>query len=365
MQNLEAQGRIPSLDGVRAFSVAYVILWHCTYQLPGPQRERLHLFLANGRLGVDIFFVISGLLITTLLVRERAKSGRIDLGGFYVRRCFRILPPAFVYLGVMVALRGTGYVEFSNSDLLAAAFFVANFRTESMSWLLLHMWSLSIEEQFYLVWPGILRKLGNRAALKAALLLVAISPLLRIGTYYLLPEYRKVMGTITFTRLDMIMTGCAMALMRGDSWYKSACERLFKLWVPGLGMLYLIFVSAFVSKKLGGTYTYVFSFTVECLIIASAIEWVIARADAPLGRFLNSRSIAHLGVISYSLYLWQQPFTDSYSTHPVMRFPLNLVLMLAAAELSRRFVELPSLALRDRLLAGKAPRVAPGQITTD
>jgi len=142
--------RIPSLDGVRAVSITMVILGH----LVKWKHISLQVLGSYGTLGVFIFFVLSGYLITNLLLREYERNSAIDLTDFYTRRAFRILPAAFVYMTVVVVLY---WHEMRWFHIAAAVLYVANMDI-SRPWVFGHLWSLSIEEQFYLLWPLALKK---------------------------------------------------------------------------------------------------------------------------------------------------------------------------------------------------------------
>ncbi len=141
--------RIPSLDGLRAISISLVVVGHWA-------ELRYHSDVAGAfaNLGVRIFFIISGYLITTLLLKEHARTSTIELREFYVRRAYRILPAAMVFmLPVFVIF----WRELSWYHMAAAALYLANFDF-SHPWFLGHLWSLSVEEQFYFLWPGVLKK---------------------------------------------------------------------------------------------------------------------------------------------------------------------------------------------------------------
>lgn len=142
--------RIPSLDGLRAISIAVVMVGH----LAKWKHVSLPLLSPYGALGVHVFFVLSGYLITNLLLREQERTSAISLSDFYVRRAFRIFPAAFVFLGVVVALY---WRERHWTHVAAAVFYVANMDIWR-PWIFGHLWSLSIEEQFYLLWPLALKK---------------------------------------------------------------------------------------------------------------------------------------------------------------------------------------------------------------
>ena len=179
--------RIPSLDGLRAVSILLVIGLH-TAQAYGAFHpvSRGWFALFNGGFGVFIFFEISGFLITTLLLEEHRKRGSISLGGFYVRRFFRIFPPLYLYLGVIVALGLAGRLVVAWRDVVSSALFFHNFSARG-TWWLEHLWSISVEEQFYLVWPFVLmlclRIPGRRGLYAASLFPAAVilaSPVLRL-----------------------------------------------------------------------------------------------------------------------------------------------------------------------------------------
>ena len=152
--------RIPSLDGLRAISIVLVMGLHTVQRYgvdrPDPPPSLWWSVLLNGGLGVTIFFVISGYLITRLLLHEQATRGTISMPGFYVKRAFRILPPLYVYVAVLVLLQAAGRLALTKWDVVSALFFFHNYAVSSTSWAIEHFWSLSVEEQFYLIWPVIL-----------------------------------------------------------------------------------------------------------------------------------------------------------------------------------------------------------------
>ena len=142
--------RIPSLDGLRAISITLVVLSH----LVKWKHVSLDVVGSYGALGVHVFFVLSGYLITNLLLREYDRSSTISLREFYIRRAFRIFPAAFVFLGVVVVLY---WHQMRWFHVAAAVFYVANMDL-TRPWIFGHLWSLSIEEQFYLLWPFAVKK---------------------------------------------------------------------------------------------------------------------------------------------------------------------------------------------------------------
>src|SRR5262249_53791297 len=135
-----------------------------------------------GNLGVRVFFVISGFLITTLLLAELDKAGRIDFKAFYLRRAFRIFPAFYVYLGAVGLLSLASAIPVPGTDLALAAGYATNFVSER-SWLVGHVWSLSVEEQFYLLWPLGLWAARSTKGLYIAVFVLAVAPFFRIGMW--------------------------------------------------------------------------------------------------------------------------------------------------------------------------------------
>ena len=195
--------RIPSLDGLRAISILLVVVGHWL-----SLHYRSQAALSYAILGVRIFFIISGYLITTLLLTEHAKTLTISLRDFYVRRAYRILPAAAVFmLAVFVIYRH----ELRWYHAVAAALYLANFDPKR-PWFLGHLWSLSVEEQFYFLWPSVLRK-WYRHRVKILLAVVAMAPVYRIICYAL-----KLGADETFPAVaDNLAIGCLLAILRPGS----------------------------------------------------------------------------------------------------------------------------------------------------
>ncbi len=148
---------LPTLDGWRAIAIALVLFTHV--RLPGGALQQISPY---GAMGVHLFFAISGFLITNRLLEDRS-----GLRAFYVRRAFRILPAAFLYLAVLFALGFVGgWIPLNAGQLWASAFFYRNYYVlpADQGWYTGHYWSLSVEEHFYLLWPALLLWLGTRRA---------------------------------------------------------------------------------------------------------------------------------------------------------------------------------------------------------
>jgi peptidoglycan/LPS O-acetylase OafA/YrhL len=338
--------RIPSLDGLRALSIGMVIAGH----LVGTGgfsngSARLHSILATmASLGVRIFFVISGFLITTLLHRELAERGEISLGQFYFRRTMRIFPACYVYLAALLLAQHLGWLALRRWDLLSAATYTTNYHRDR-SWYAGQTWSLGVEEQFYLLWPLAMKVLSKTRARHLALAVIFLAPLVRIATFQLAPSLRPGIGETFPTVADALAAGCLLALSREEGDRNQRYLNFLSHPAFVLMPLVVIAVALLPSARLH----FLVGETVLNVCVALIIDRVVRFPATMSARVLNTRPLVWLGTISYSLYLWQQPFMAPGSASPVQRFPLNIGLALLAAILSYRLVEKPMLALRGRI----------------
>ncbi|MDQ2964720.1 MAG: acyltransferase [Chloroflexota bacterium] len=291
---VEPLGYRPDLDGLRAVAVLLVIATHA--HLPWTNN--------GGDAGVTAFFVLSGYLITRLLIEERERTGRTDLAGFYRRRAVR-LGPALLLVLAFVALASSVVVWPGawQAGVAACLIYVSNWvqvlgvQIDPLG----HTWSLAIEEQFYFVWPALLLLLGRRRVLWLAVIGIVAGSLARTfsdGTF----EYFS-----TATRGDAILLGCVLAL---------AGVRL-PAWAGGLGIAVLVGVA---YLNLSHDLTIPISMLSAGLVVTS--EW------RSLGR------LAAVGRRAYGLYLWNWPLAILFG-------PLGAVLTFVAAEASYRLVERP------------------------
>jgi peptidoglycan/LPS O-acetylase OafA/YrhL len=316
------------LDGLRGISIWAVILSHASsYFRTSALQHAPQLYRAIWLLsyfGVTVFFVISGFLISSLLIREYERSSRIDLWHFYHRRAARILPASLVYIGVVLAL---GSATISQS-VYALTFTTSYFFREAYT-PLQQLWSLSVEEQFYLLWPLIFLP-GLRSAKRCGWAVMVLCPMLRLFLKQRgYPEIEHLAPAIA----DSIGAGCLLAL-----YYEKVKAFVVRYFVSGLGFALLCLMSLAASELISKFHLWELWGIVPCmisLIIVAAIE----RRD----KILNAGPLVWSGLLSYSIYLWQQPFLvlegrlDSLSA--------RLVATFAAAYLSYSFVERPALRI--------------------
>jgi peptidoglycan/LPS O-acetylase OafA/YrhL len=341
---LSSGSRIPSLDGLRALSIAFVCLGHASGTVNFPASPIR--FWVLGHLGVRVFFVISGLLITGILMREHA-SGGIRLGRFYLRRTLRIFPPAYAYLAFLTLAAALSWVSVPGHDLIRAATYTTIYGAREPVWQVSHTWSLSVEEQFYLLWPGLLALIGLRWGLRAALGIVLATSLLSYLAYYrhLVPE--AIPDNLLYFRT--VLVGCLLALTRERLWRWGWYRRLLHplpVALMAIGVLGAAFAN--MEHQMPRAMRVAGLLGMD-LAIALCLDYCVRNPQGLAGRVLNWKPLIVVGVMSYSIYLWQNLFLNRYETAFVNTFPYNLVLVAVAATASFYLVERPSFALRERL----------------
>jgi peptidoglycan/LPS O-acetylase OafA/YrhL len=355
-----SESRIAGLDGLRALSIAFVLLHHLTgtrnFPLPDIGRHLLGLF-QMGSLGVRVFFVISGFLITSLLLAEVRKSGTIALRRFYFRRTLRIFPAYYLYIAVMVVAAGVGVVSLYQGDILHAVTYTVNYHQER-AWHLGHAWSLAVEEQFYLLWPALFRRLGESRSRRALAGYICIAPLWRISLGALFPSHMNGIGETFFTTADAIACGCLLALGREQL----TSNPIYRRWMDSQAYPLIIpAILLFAALSSSAKFRWLIGSSAQNVLIALLIERVTRSEEGWLPRILNCPPVALLGLCSYSVYLWQQPMLNRNAQDIwFTAFPVNLILCLTLAAASYYCVEKPFLQLRKRLEASLFRCKGPG-----
>jgi peptidoglycan/LPS O-acetylase OafA/YrhL len=323
--------RIPALDGLRGVSILAVLAGHACGTGALPRTPYAHVI---AEAGVRCFFVISGFLITTLLVQERARAGGISLRGFYARRARRIFPAFYAFLAVVSLLALAGVVALAPADLAQAATYTMDFRCDR-PWLLGHLWSLSVEEQFYLIWPLVVVVAARRAP-GIAIAALVIAPLARLAVWYGWLDARELVDVAFPCVFDALAMGCVLALARRRLEHTPRYVAFLHgrwLWPVALAGIAMLAVSRpWFSEGIAPTLTNAG--------LALAVHRCVSARDA-IARALVRPTIVWIGTLSYSLYLWQQVFVDRAGGSWCQVFPVNIALAAGAAYLSYRFVERP------------------------
>jgi peptidoglycan/LPS O-acetylase OafA/YrhL len=341
--------RLHSLDGLRAFSIALVLVGH---GLPLPIHAR---FGDLGNLGVRWFFVISGFLITTLLLNELRDTGGLSLRRFYLRRVLRIFPAFYaLLLGLFVLERAGLIAPIDGRSWVHALTYTVNYQdVATRSWYVAHLWSLAVEEQFYLLWPFALVLLGVRRGLAVAALVLVAAPALRFVIAFGFPAQVAGINWHFETVCDSLATGCLLAGCRDWLWRRPAYARWLGSWA-----LAVVLVGVFATNWLVTVRPrvgYLLGQSAMNVGIALCIDRCMRFHTGPVGRLLAWRPIATVGTLSYSIYLWQQLFFNQYADSWVTRFPVNLAATLLVAWTSYTLIERPFLKLKDWFAVTRQP----------
>ncbi len=348
-----ASGKIPSLDGVRAVSFLIVFLAHAGLDQIIP-----------GRFGVAVFFLLSGYLITTLLIREREKTGSISLKLFYMRRALRIFPPMYSILGATVLfLWLTRQLSgITRGGLCSQLFYYQNYYFHGgIIPGLGPLWSLAVEEHFYLCFPLLMLLLlaRSRNYQDIAQTLLGICALIlvwRCCVVAYMPHGMQWARDASDTRADSILFGCVLACLQQTP----ACDRIFerrrmnRYIVPGcLGILLVTFLVR--SPVFRETLRY----TLQALAIGPLLYYVIRYPGTRIARLLNTSVLSYIGLLSYSLYLIHAVVLlqmQHVIHNQIAAGVLSLIISVALAFIVRLLIERPTDRLRARLRHRDADR---------
>lgn len=352
---------IPTLDGWRALSIILVLGSHSSQIADFPSAWKpAFKWIFDGELGVRCFFLISGFLITTLMLREASSNGGVDLRSFYLRRTLRIVPVYLAFLLVVLLLQWLTPFEQTSRHWLHLLTFTSNY-TQDGNWPTGHFWSLACEEQFYLVWPLLFTVLALFRPSTLAWVLLAIPilicPLLRVGIHLgRVPDLFLFSHFSILRFLDSLSFGCLLAYLLP----RLRQARLLKgaLVIPLA--LALIAIPHVLSRLfILGIITVPLAHTLQAAGMFLLLACGIVRQAGGVFRLLELPVITWLGRLSYSLYIWQQLFCTSPSTFGFKQtwlqgFPGWILASLLAAIVSYYLLERPLLKLRKRL-HGRTP----------
>ena len=356
-RSLGEMGYLPGLDGLRAVAIIGVLLYHAGID-----------WMPGGFLGVDVFFVISGFLITSLILEEYDRSGRVNFTKFYLGRARRLLPAVAVMLiavGLAVLIVYQDALSAFREDALATVFYVNNwwyifvdqsyFESVGRPPLLKHLWSLSVEEQFYLIWPAfalLLMRSGGRPLVRRLALVLAIASTVWMAVLSIRNGYpvdadpsRAYFGTDSHSM--GLLVGAALATMWRPGRLSTQVPRRAQFVITGIGVASLAAVIGF--------YLFVGEFTpwlyrggfLALAFFTTALIAAVTHPASFLGPALGTGILRYIGRRSYGIYLWHWPIfmvtrpgIDVEWSEPVT-FVVRIALTLVIAELSYRLVEMP------------------------
>lgn len=354
-----SKNHLPSIDGWRAISITMVLGAHSAVmpEFGTPFSQLVELFppLFDGNLGVRFFFVISGFLITHLLIQERLQTGKVSLENFYVRRCLRILPVYVAYLVVCGILQLTTGLHQSLITWIGNLTFTVNFLPRGV--ISGHLWSLAVEEQFYLIWPLTFVWLSPQNKRPLWIFTLPVLAAILCHTINLLGMPPKIIHPLfhihsSLLNFDSLAVGCLAAFLLADH-----RQTLVEILTPirliiasGAGLLLVLaplssspcWVNFFF--KILGSLVQAVGFSLLLLTSVLAPEYF-----APL----NWRWVAQIGIASYSIYIWQQLFFAAPQIYDVRHnfwfsFPGWLLGAISLGFLSYHGFEKPLLKLRQR-----------------
>ncbi|HDU0710169.1 TPA: acetyltransferase [Staphylococcus pseudintermedius] len=343
---------MPGLDGVRAVAVIAIIIYHLNPQ-----------WLSGGFLGVDTFFVISGYLITSLLLTEYHNTGKIELMSFWLRRVKRLIPAVlFLVMGVIVLslIFMPTEIQKVRADSIAAIFYVSNwwYIMQNVDYFeqfavqpLKHLWSLAIEEQFYLVFPIVLLSLlsfiRRLKSIRIIFLILLVITMIAMMVLYVPNENVARVYFGTDTRIQTLLMGVLLALVWPPFQLKAKVNRQMRTMIDtagvvGLAILFICF--KFVSETNSILYYGGFFLisTVTLLVIASSVH-----PSGYFAKFLGNKVFTFIGSRSYSLYLWHYPIIVLIHHQfvqgqiPPLVYVVEILLMVLMAEFSYKFIEQP------------------------
>jgi peptidoglycan/LPS O-acetylase OafA/YrhL len=335
---------LPQLDGLRGVAVILVVVGHLLEFWKPPDTT-----LGEGlaQFGVMLFFVLSGFLITSILIRERLDTRQIDLLAFYRRRLLRLAPALLFFLITVCVLKLTGAVrDVPWYEFGVCLVYVRNLWGRSNS--LAHLWTLSMEEQFYITWPLLMARIRPARLLAIGIGLVVLCAVWRFvaidcnwfdesrGIYYLRPYFRY----------DSILVGCCLglALVEKFDWFARVAAIVRP--IP----IILTWIVAIWWLEFGAEYSRPLYITIQTYLAVFILFQLLLCDYRVYLNVLSHDSMRYMGRISYSFYLWQQLFlvTKTPSWGLLREFPFNLAAALILAAASYRFIESPFLRLKQR-----------------
>lgn len=299
--------------------------------------------------------MISGFLITYLLQHEKDIFSKVDLWDFYLRRFFRIVPALLFYMFIISILVLFKIVNTSFYEILTGLFFFQNYKhtfkfpTNDDYYYVGQLWTLSIEEQFYLFWPFLFRFTGRKVLIWFSLSVVLLSPLIRILTYYFVPQWRPYIPIMAHTYFDPIMFGCLAALVKD---LPLVNKFVFSKFAP-MGILFSItfifLIQPFLVRDFGGPFNLNIGVFISSFLVSFILVYCYFRPNSILVKTLCFKPLAFVGVISYSLYLWNPLFLAPAGPYIWQQFPYNFILTFIFGTISFFSVEKNFIHLRKKL----------------
>jgi peptidoglycan/LPS O-acetylase OafA/YrhL len=347
LETIKTEYRLPGLDGIRALAILMVLFAH--FIPKSTSNIVLKTLSQNGGYGVEIFFVLSGFLITSLIIREEQKTNIFSIRNFYIRRTVRIFPPLITYLFILIFLTYLGSRKITGLDFTVSLLFLRNYFGECQS--TEHIWTLSIEEQYYIFLPLIFILFKDNKN-RLIFLICTVSILSPWRQYCCsMPEtnWRR-----TDLKFEPLLLGSIIAILRNSLSSKILTNGFFSSVWAVLFSLAIIALS-YKATKYDGLGLNFIRISAVYISIGLIINALASGKVTLISSILTIGPIVWLGRISYSLYLWQQLFSPfdnrtDYSWYTL--FPQNILLAFCTGSLSFYCIEVPINKIRSKLLHG-------------
>jgi peptidoglycan/LPS O-acetylase OafA/YrhL len=342
----------PALDGLRALSVLLVIISHINY--PNYFGIKLNL----GGFGVHTFFAISGFLITSLLLNEKHENGKVSIRNFYLRRFFRIIPVLLLFLFVLFILNISYDLNISKINFLSTLFFFGNIPNSithlniTGSWHLGHFWSLTIEEQFYLIYPVLISRLNLNWLKKSIIPICIIVPVINycyyneVGWFFSSRILHNIMGLVLIPfslGTIALLIGSYFAILNFQkssfiSFINSSNKGCFS------NPILIYFISFLLLVPLAKEYSFGFSVILSSFFSNILLIRITNEKDNSFFKnVLSSKFMVTIGVLSYSIYVWQQLFTANQPWGRSFKYGgsvfINLLLLAIVSYFSYNYYE--------------------------
>lgn len=338
---------IKGFDSLRAFSIILVIISHLLN--PGlPFYETRLWIVVSGETGVQVFFTLSGFLITTLLLKELADNKRINLKNFFARRFIRLLPPLILFYALVGFYMLEGSISESWVGFIHSFFYLYNFvHHDHYTVELGHTWSLAVEEQFYLTWPFALFWLKKLSMISIFIFFFLVICVLG---YYVLPELEvnnKYHSQRWFIPAAApIVIGSYFAIL--NHFNSGKWEKLMASNYLPIGLGFILFVYPLYTIELLLKLTPI----IQSVGVSIGLLWLFYNQESKITKILDNPFLRYLGQISYGIYVYQGFFlrTGPGGELAIQHYPLNIILVLCIAILSYELYEKPILKLKKRFV---------------
>lgn len=340
---------IKGFDTLRAYSIALVLLTHLgviEFLLASEIGSRFYLLFCGGT-GVQIFFTLSGFLITRILMNEKEKFGGINFKIFFIRRFLRLLPPLIIFYAVIAYLMYFRLIHTTQVGFLFSFFYLYNFVPINPHYTieLGQTWSLAVEEQFYLIWPFVLNFI--KKYLNIIYLIIAIV-IICIVAHYLLPGITALENFKTsrffIPAVAPIMIGSLFAILNQKNEQKWSVSFHENKWILTLFIVLFIF-PLYSPSSLSKLY-----YMAQPIGISIFLLWILYNQKSRLTSILNNKYVNYIGKISYGLYVYHGLFITKGLTgnFSFQNFPYSIILTFAVAIISYEIVEKPILRFKKR-----------------